>query len=218
MVLKKMKSITKKIVKSLALFVSASLCTSCAYFNGNFHPVKEGNVYRSAQINDGRLEELIQEYEIKTIINLRGESKGKEWYEDEISICKKYNIDHYDVRLSSQSLPKKKAMLELFEIFDNAAYPVLFHCWAGADRAGLVGVLYKLQYEGETLNKALKQLSFFRYGHLNAMSMDNFFKLYKEFGNGRDLRTWVEEDYDETKYENYFRIKIKDCEPEIDGY
>lgn len=213
-----MKSITKKIVKNLALFVSASLCTSCAYSNGNFHPVKEGHVYRSAQINDGRLEEIIQEYEIKTVINLRGEKQGESWYEDEISVCEKYNVDHYDVRLSPQSLPRKKALLELFEIFDDAKYPILFHCWAGADRAGLVGVLYKLQYEGEALKQALKQLSFFRYGHIDARSMDNFFKLYKKFGNGRDLRTWVEEDYDETKYKDHFKSKFKNRESEIGGY
>lgn len=205
-----MKPIIKKLlVKTLPLLVAASMCTSCTLFTGNFHPVKEGYVYRSAQINDGPLEKIIQEYNIKTIINLRGEKEGDDWYEDEISICQKYDVGHYNVNLSARSLPKKKELLKLFEIFDTAEYPLLFHCRAGADRASLVGCLYKLQYEEEPLKQALKQLSFFRYGHLNASAIYHFFELYQEFSEGRDLRTWVEEDYDEIKYEDYLKSKPK---------
>ena len=57
-------------------------------------------------------------------------------------------------------------------------------------------------------------MSFFRYGHVKGYNktkaMDNFFKLYEELGNGRDIRTWVEEDYDEVKYKDYFKSKKRD--------
>lgn len=201
-----MKSIRKDLIKkTLPLFIAATMSTSCAYFTGNFHTVKEDYVYRSAQLNDGPLEEKIKEYGIKTIINLRGAYPDEGWWQDEMAISRKYGIAHYDIRFSSSSIPRKDKLIELFEIFDNAEYPLLFHCLAGADRASLVAGIYKLQYEKTSLKEALKQLSFFRYGHINARSMDNFFKLYKKFGKGKDLRTWVEEDYDEVKYEGYFK-------------
>lgn len=200
--------IKKLVGKTLPLLLVASMSTSCAYLNGNIHAVKEGKVYRSAQLNNGPLEEVIRKYEIKTIINLRGEDADKEWYKDEVSICEKHGVKHYNLRFSTKSLPKKESLLELFEIFDNAEYPLIFHCKAGADRAGLAGTIYKLEYEGKSLDKALKQLSI-RYGHVGAKSMDDFFKLYEEFGQGRDLRTWISEDYDETKYEKYFKHEPK---------
>ncbi len=198
------RQVIKRIIgKTFPLLLVVSMSTSCAYFSGNIHPVKEGKVYRSAQLNDGPLEEVIRKYEIKTMINLRGESNGEEWYEDEISICEKYGVKHYDLRFSTKILPKKESLLELFEIFDNAEYPLIFHCKAGADRAGLAGAIYKLEYEGKSLEKALKQLSI-RYGHIGVKPINDFFKLYKKFGHGKDLRTWVTEDYDEIKHQNYF--------------
>lgn len=200
-----MKLTTKKLfAKTLPLLIATSICTSCAYFNHNFHPIKEGHIYRSAQINHEPLEELIKKYEIKTIINLRGENKIHDWYKDEISICKKYSIKHYDIDFSAKKLPKKKELLKLFEAFDTAEYPLLLHCMSGADRTGLASVIYELQYEAKTLKESLKQLSFFRYGHL-PNDIDDFFKLYEKFNKGRDLRTWVEEDYDKIKYEEYLK-------------
>lgn len=212
-----MKSTAKKLIKrTVPLLMAAYTFTGCAYFSGNFYPVTEGYVYRSAQLNDGPLEEIIKKYDIKTIVNLRGEGKGEDWYEDEIIICKKYDVNHYDVKFCAARLPKKERLLELFEVFDKAEYPLLFHCRGGADRSGLTSVIYKLQYEGKPLKEALKQLSI-KYGHLRtgkALAMDNFFKLYEEFGKGKDLRTWVEEDYDENKYRDYFKQKSDKLEIE----
>jgi protein tyrosine/serine phosphatase len=81
---------------------------------------------------------------------------------------------------------------------------LLIHCEAGADRTGLASVIYELQYEGKTLNESLKQLSFFSYGHFGLTAIDDFFRLYEKFGENRDLRKWVQEDYDEKKYKDYF--------------
>jgi len=64
---------------------------------------------------------MLKKYEIKTMINLRGEHKDKKWYEDEIAICKKYDVKHYDVKFSATSLPKKERLLKLFEVFDKSA-------------------------------------------------------------------------------------------------
>jgi len=201
---------------ALPLLLTASMTTSCGYFNNNLHAVEKGVVYRSAQLNECSLEKMIKKYEIKTVINLRGKcGQGDEWYKDEVRTCEKYGVQHYDIRFSARSLPKKDSLLKLFEAFEQAEYPLLVHCLRGADRAGLAGTIYELQYNGKSLEDSLKQLSI-RYGHISARSMDDFFKLYEKFGKGRDLRTWVLEDYDEIKYKDYF--KTEEPKPEVLRY
>lgn len=205
--MKKSTLIKKLAGMALPLLLAASMNTSCGYINNNLHAVEEGKVYRSAQLNNGSLEDVIKKYEIKTIINLRGKcEEDKDWYKDEVLVCEKYGVKRYDIRFSARSLPKKDSLLQLFEAFDNAEYPLLFHCLRGADRAGLAGTIYEMQYEGKSLEKSLKQLGM-RYGHVGARVLDDFFRLYEKFGDGKDLRTWVEEDYDEMKYKDYFKAE-----------
>ena len=141
-ILRGMKSLTKKlVVKSLPLFLAVSM-TSCFWINNNLHTLKKDYVYRSAQMNYSELERTIKKYDIKTIINLRGWREGKKWYEEEIAVCKKYNVKHHDIKFSTRRLPRKKDVLEFFEVLDTAEYPLLIHCQAGADRTGCGGLSY----------------------------------------------------------------------------
>lgn len=185
--------------------------------SGNFHEIEKGKAYRSAQLpatskgieKSGcpSLEDVIKEYGIKSVINLRGVHKDEGWYQDEVGVCKDYGIEHYDVRLYNKRLPKKEELLKVFEVLDNAEYPILAHCEHGLVRAGFFSTIYKLQYQKKSLEEALKQLDFIplEYRQKGGIkNIENFFKLYKEFGNGNDIRTWVEEDYEYDKYRGYF--------------
>ena len=57
--------------------------------HGNFQPITEGEAYRSGQLNGARLEHYLKEYRIKSVLNLRGDNSGADWYEDEIATCKR---------------------------------------------------------------------------------------------------------------------------------
>lgn len=145
---------------------------------GNFHVITSGEAYRSAQLSDNKLSRYIEEYHIKSVINLRGQNLGKEWYDDEIRTCKKYGIDHYDLALSSTHEPKTKTMKSMLEIFRAAPRPILIHCQYGADRSGLVSAMWKVIVDNEPKSEAKKQLSFL-YGHVPILgrdAMDSFFE------------------------------------------
>ena len=58
----------------------------------NFHEVDAGRFYRSAQLPPTILDEVIQDYGIRTVINLRGRSPHKEWYLQEVATCARTRV------------------------------------------------------------------------------------------------------------------------------
>lgn len=157
------------------------LCASYFFYmeeQGNFHTITQGKAYRSAQLDSDELEYYINKYNIKSIINLRGEHPDELWYGEEIKVCAEQNVKHYDIALSSSKEPSEEDVRQLIEIFHNAPRPVLIHCQAGADRSGLAAAIWKVIVDKEPKSEAGKQLSIF-YGHLpigKTTAMDRFFQ------------------------------------------
>ncbi len=69
--------------------------------NANFHVIVGGEAYRSGQTNTQQLTRAIQNYGIKSILNLRGENLSSEWHQKEIATTEKLNVIHYDRSLNS---------------------------------------------------------------------------------------------------------------------
>ena len=145
---------------------------------GNFHAITPGEAYRSAQLDGKKLEHYISEYNIRSILNLRGKNDGKQWYKDEVNVSATHSVAHYDIALSSSKEPKAEDVRRLIEIFKSAPRPILIHCQFGADRSGLVAAMWKVIIDKEPRAEAKKQLSLF-YGHFPVMgrqAMDRFFQ------------------------------------------
>lgn len=143
----------------------------------NFHPITQGEAYRSAKLDRDKLEYYIKKYNIKTIVNLIGEDPHKPWYRDEIQVCTEHNIKHYDVSLSATHEPTDEDARKLVEIFKTAPRPVLIHCKGGSDRSGLVAAMWKVIVDKAPKSEAGKQLSIL-YGHFpigKTSAMDHFF-------------------------------------------
>lgn len=180
-----MKKILYKSIKPLiALLCFAALIAGSRYlyleYQGNFHPITAGEAYRSAQLNPVLLKEYLIQYDIKSIINLRG-TNDTPWYRDELAVSKKMNVKHYDLALSAGHTPTTQNINDLLKIFATAPRPVLIHCMAGADRSGLAAALWKVAIDKEPKKAASQQLSLF-YGHIPfgpTQAMDNFFKQWQ---------------------------------------
>jgi undecaprenyl-diphosphatase len=146
--------------------------------HGNFQPITEGEAYRSGQLNGARLESYLKEYRIKSVLNLRGDNSGADWYEDEISTCRRLSVRHYDLAMNSTGRPNPDVLEKLIAIFSEAPRPILIHCRSGSDRSGLAAALWKVVVDGEQKDVAQKQLSM-RYGHFpvgQTSVLDDFFK------------------------------------------
>jgi protein tyrosine/serine phosphatase len=131
---------------------------------GNIHEVEADTVYRSGQLWPSQLDRLLKQKNIRTVINLRGESPGVPWYDNEKAVADRNHVRHVSVRLKATREPDGQTVAALIEAMEAADYPVLIHCEAGADRTGLASALYRLVIKGDRAEDAGAQLSF-RYGH-----------------------------------------------------
>ncbi len=176
------RAMSRRLKTSIAVMI-AVLGVGLAYHlymeeQGNFHAITAGEAYRSALLDRDELEYYIDEYRIKSIINLLGHHPDQAWYREEIKVSQEKNVKHYDVSLAPARQPTEDEVRNLVEIFRNAPRPVLIHCKAGADRSGLAAAIWKVVINKEPKSEAMKQLSIW-YGHLpvgRTTAMDRFFE------------------------------------------
>jgi protein tyrosine/serine phosphatase len=133
---------------------------------GNVNTVIAGELYRSGQLTPHQLDDYVAEYGIKTIVNLRGDNQGDDWYETEIAQSRDLHIEHVDFGLSARRELTAERAAQLMTILRAAQKPILIHCKAGADRSGLISALYLAIIKRWSPEVAKAQLSI-RYGHIS---------------------------------------------------
>lgn len=169
----------------------------------NLHQVADG-AYRSAQPAPHQFRRIAA-LGVKTVINLRG---GREIgsYALERDACAKLGLDYLELRLNSRNAPLVPTIEAAADAFHSVRYPVLWHCKAGADRAGLMTAFYYLIKENRTGREAARALSL-RYGHVRQGPtgvLDAVIAAYvaaedRAAAEGRtppDFMTWVRTEYD----------------------
>ncbi|MFQ5543734.1 MAG: dual specificity protein phosphatase family protein [Nitrospiria bacterium] len=162
----------KKICIFLLLLLISLPLSSCetvkhliyTYDPLNFHVVKEGVLYRSAQPSGRDLQRVVEQYKIKSIINLRGAQPGKSWYDIEKKASDKLGLERVDIWMSAGRLPHRDDLIRLLDAYKELPRPILIHCKAGADRTGEAAAMFALDHLGWSKREAAGQLSPF-YGH-----------------------------------------------------
>ena len=145
---------------------AASLGAYCGVvvYDGNFHAVQQGVLYRSAQPGKADLEAAARQHGIKSVLNLRGAHIGEPWYDEEMAAARGLGLSHYDYPISAKRFVTSRQIGEILDIVRQAPKPLLIHCKSGADRAGLVAALYRYVETGASAEQADGELSLV-YGH-----------------------------------------------------
>ena len=130
----------------------------------NFHWIEPGIMARANQPSPTQLAGYAG-LGIKTILNLRGPSDTG-YYLLEREACQRHGLALVDARMFSREPPSREKVLEVKQIFETIQYPALMHCKSGADRAGVMAVLYKHLKMGLPIAEAIEQLSL-KYLHVN---------------------------------------------------
>lgn len=172
----------------------------------NFHWIDPGKMARANQPSPQQVARYAA-MGIKTILNLRGPSDTG-YYHLEREACAANGIAMIDARMHSREPPRKDQILRAKELFDTIEYPALMHCKSGADRAGVMAVLYAHFKMGLPIDQAMEQLSL-KYLHVRQGKtgmIDFFFATYlKETAEtGKPFLRWVEEDYDQPRVKAAF--------------
>lgn len=148
----------------LALLLAAMALFGWTVWEGNYHTVLRGELYRSGQLSARQLEEHIQHDGIRSIINLRGAAPRDAWYRQELAVARDLGVVHSDVDLSAKVTLSEAQMEALVTLMAHLPKPLLVHCLGGADRTGLASALYLYSIKGKPLEQASGQLAL-RYGH-----------------------------------------------------
>ena len=152
---------------AILLFVLTVMTTGYMWHRvdtGNFHTVVPGKVYRSGQMTEDQWAVYLQQYAIKSLLNLRGKHQESDWYQGEVRTAAQLGVVHYDVNLSAFREVDSGTIETILSIMRQAPKPLLIHCKSGADRSGLIASLYLFAIEGQGAEVAAQQLSVF-YGH-----------------------------------------------------
>lgn len=147
---------------------------------------------------------------VKTIINLRGDRDCGS-YRLQRQACAKYGIHLIDFSLKSRQAPDAETIHEAKKLFETIEYPMILHCKSGADRAGLMSVLYMIFKEGRPVAEAKRQLSL-KFGHIRQADtgvLDHFFDSYLAHSSNEPIGflDWVDQHYSPKAVGRSFRQK-----------
>ena len=136
---------------------------------------------------------------IKTIVNLRGERLcGSYWLETAACARRGIKLENFQVR--SRAAPSPAEVHGARELFQRIEYPMLMHCKSGADRVGMMSVLFLHVHHGIPIAEAIEQLSL-RFGHIRQADtgvLDHFFDTYLAYNQEQPIEffEWVDTVYD----------------------
>ncbi len=172
----------------------------------NSHRLSD-KVWRSAQPAPHQIRRFAKAG-VRTIVNLRGERDcGSYWLERRT--CRRLGIKLVNYQVRSRAAPTREELRGAARLFEEIEYPALMHCKSGADRAGLMSVLYRYLHEGVPLEEAKKELSF-KYGHFRQAHtgiLDYFFERYLADNEKRPMEffEWVDTVYDPDELKRTFQ-------------
>jgi protein tyrosine/serine phosphatase len=148
---------------------------------------------------------------IKTIINLRGGFDGS-FHILERAACERIGLKLVNFTVTSRDAPTKAQVLGARDLFETLEYPAVMHCKSGADRAGIMSVLYAHFRLGQPIRQAVDQLSP-RYMHVRqgyTGVLDRVFEIYLDEiePTGLSFVDWVSSpDYDPVRIKREFRAQ-----------
>ena len=173
----------------------------------NRHRIDHTEVWRSAQPAPHDIARMARRG-IRTIVNLRGERMcGSYWLER--AACERHGVTLENFQVRSRAAPSVEELRGARDLFKRIEYPMWMHCKSGADRAGLMSVLYLHVHLGVPIEQAIEQLSL-KFGHIRQADtgvLDYFFERYIAHNRTRpiDFFEWVETVYDADEVRSSFQ-------------
>jgi hypothetical protein len=173
------------------------------FVGSNLGIVHDGRVIRAAQPTAG-LKQLIHDYQLASILNLRGGSSKDWWYTSEVETATSLGVDFLDLPLNATRRPKRRDLLNLIDTLARCKYPLLIHCKAGADRTGLASAIYLMMHDGEPPREAARAFTLY-HSHFPWFGTEHLHEPLDEYASYLEaaamphtperFRAWVKDQY-----------------------
>ncbi len=154
-----------RLLHLLPVLLLLAVSPGCARLAYNFGTIEEGRIYRSAQPSPFFLRWLRSGPEIRTLVNLRGDTPG---WESRFAARNGMRLFSFDL---SASRPPRQSEVDRFlrVLRDPENYPLLVHCRNGVDRTGYMLALYRTQDQGWDADRAAREMNrFWQFSLFNA--------------------------------------------------
>ena len=124
--------------------------------------VRQGVLYRSAQLSPNVLRQFINDHGIRTVVNLRNTLTGDDLAEEHY--CRAQGLRF--VRIEPLSLdggqgaaPIDAGLKRFLDVMaDPTNHPVLLHCYRGVHRTGVYTAIYRVEFEKWTMAQAVAEM------------------------------------------------------------
>jgi len=148
---------------------------------------------------------------VRTVINLRG-GFDSSFYLLEKEACEALGLTLVDFTVTSREVPSRAQIHGARALFQTLAYPALMHCKSGADRAGIMSVLYMHFRQGKPISEAMRQLSWkylhVRHGKTGVLDYVLARYLLEAEPRGMSFVDWVDSDaYDPKRIKDDFKAQ-----------
>jgi protein tyrosine phosphatase (PTP) superfamily phosphohydrolase (DUF442 family) len=154
--------------------------------------VTPGVLYRCGQLTSDGFAEAVNEFGIRTIINLQDEYPDPDVLTGyfhpsrikESELCRRLGVRY--VYIAPDLLPRRQAAVHrpaaikrfLAVLDDPANYPVLIHCRAGLHRTGVMTAVYRMEYEGWESRRVIWELKENGFGEWACTSANDYIAQY----------------------------------------
>jgi protein tyrosine/serine phosphatase len=136
----------------------------------NFRIVREGVLYRSAQMTLPGFQRVVHDHGIRCVVSLRDADRPDDLAEE--TYCRKQEITFY--RLPPKSwdttwgpAPVEENVRKFREVIGNSDnYPILVHCFAGTHRTGAYVAIFHMERDRWTNEEAIADLKACGYDNL----------------------------------------------------
>lgn len=165
--------------------------------------VIDSRVVRSAQPT-GQLADWIRDYQLASILNLRGGTPADRWYAEEVKTAAANDVAFFDYPMMATRRPLRRDLLTLIDFFRASPFPVLIHCKQGADRTGLAVAVYRMICLNEPPERAMESFSIF-HGHIPIVGTQRLHEPFHEYArwladqalthSPDRFRDWVKDHY-----------------------
>jgi tyrosine-protein phosphatase SIW14 len=182
------------VVALVVIIVAAPVvCFRCVYDTyKRLRIVEAGRFYRSGQMTAEGFADAVERYGIRTIINVQDEVPDPDielsfWNRQiikESALCRELGVRY--VHLMPTLLPRSlvpehrpPAIDQFLALMDDPSnYPVLIHCHAGLHRTGLLTAIYRMEYQGWTMDQAFLDMKAQGFGPWVCTSANDYVKQY----------------------------------------